>query len=503
MIRRTLVWTTLLALAGCARSIPPAPVVPAVMTVPGSLPTVELSSEGEAAADSALNGLADAAPDVREVPAFDGDEIRWDIDVRTFASHPRVQHYLDYFQGVSRTGMKVFLERGARYESMIRERFEAEGLPGDLGYLALIESGYSNEAVSRAHAVGMWQFMRGTGRGYGLRIDTWVDERRDPMKATLAAARHLRELRDRFGSLYLAAAAYNAGAGKVSRSLGKLQWESPAESDEPETDLAEAAAVDEDSAGPSYDELEAMIEGTEPTSDAAFFRLASTKLLAVETQDYVPKLIAAAVIAKQPERFGITPPVPTPFTYDSIVVNATTGLDVIARLADVSVAEIRDLNPQYLRLATPPGTESVIRLPVGTGEKVAEGYAGLPASKRVHFLTHIVRRGERFSRIAARYHLPAREIEAANPKINPSRLRAGSRLVIPAVAVPSALAIRATGQAGPQKYRGRVATHWVRSGETLIGIARRYRVSLRALRRANRIPVEYTLKAGKRLRIPS
>lgn len=504
MIRKIIVWTTLLALAGCAPAIPPAPVVPTLTSAPGSLPPVEVSATGEAAADSALNGLADAAPDARDVPAFDGDEIRWDIDVRTFASHPRVQHYLDYFQGVSRAGMKVFLERGARYESMIRQRFEAEGLPGDLGYLALIESGYSNDAVSRAHAVGMWQFMRGTGRGYGLRIDTWVDERRDPMKATLAAARHLRELRDRFGSLYLAAAAYNAGAGKVSRSLGKLQWESPAESgDEAEMDLAEAAAAEEESAEPTYDELEAMIEGTEPTSDAAFFRLASTKLLAVETQDYVPKLIAAAVIAKQPERFGITPPVPTPFTYDSIVVGATTGLDVIAKLAEVSVAEIRDLNPQYLRLATPPRTESVIRLPVGTGEQVAERYAALSPSQRVRFLTHVVRRGERLTRIAARYHLPAADVQAANPRINPSRLRAGSRLVIPVVAVPSALAIRATGKAVPRGYRGRVATHRVRSGETLIGIARRYRVSLRALRRVNGIPVEYTLKAGKRLRIPS
>ena len=504
MIRKTIVWTTLLALAGCAPAIPPAPVVPTLTSAPDSLPPVEVSSTGEAAADSALNGLADAAPDARDVPAFDGNEIRWDIDVRTFASHPRVQHYLNYFQGVSRTGMKVFLERGARYESMIRERFEAEGLPGDLGYLALIESGYSNDAVSRSHAVGMWQFMRGTGRGYGLRIDTWVDERRDPMKATLAAARHLRELRDRFGSLYLAAAAYNAGAGKVSRSLGKLQWESPAESgDESEADLAEAAAEDEESAEPTYDELEAMIEGTEPTSDAAFFRLAGTKLLAVETQDYVPKLIAAAVIAKQPERFGITPPVPTPFAYDSIVVGATTGLDVIARLAEVSVAAIRDLNPQYLRLATPPRTESVVRLPLGSGEKVAERYAALSPSERVRFLSHVVRRGERFTRIAARYHLPPADVQAANPGMNPSRLRPGSRLVIPAVAVPSALAIWATGKAVARGYGGGAATHRVRSGETLIGIARRYRVSLRALRRVNGIPVEYTLKAGKRLRIPS
>ncbi len=510
MKRRLILWTNLLALAGCAPSIPPAPVFPTVAPNQTSpLLNIELSSTGQdAAADAALNDLSDAAPDSRLVPEFGADEISWDIDVRTFASHPRVQYYLDYFQGVSRAGMKVFLTRGARYEAMIRSRFEAEGLPGDLGYLALIESGYSNDAVSRSHAVGMWQFMKGTGKGYGLRIDSWVDERRDPIKATDAAARHLSKLRQRFGSLYLAAAAYNAGAGKVSRSLGKLQWEAPADSDTGadtliQTEVSDSVVAEEAEAEaePGPDDLEAAIDASNIASDHAFFRLASTRLLAVETQDYVPTLIAAAVIAKQPERFGLTAPVAAPFTYDSLVVSSTTGLDVIARLAEVSVAELRELNPQYLRLATPPRTESIIRLPVGAGEKVAERYAALPPNARVQFLTHVVRRGEILSRIAARYHLPMSEILAANPKVKPSRLRAGARLVIPAVAVPSRLAMRALGKASPGGHR--TLTHRVRSGETLIGIARRYRITLRALRRANAIPVEYTLKAGKRLRIPS
>jgi membrane-bound lytic murein transglycosylase D len=133
---------------------------------------------------------------------------------------------------------------------------------------------------------------------------------------------------------------------------------------------------------------------------------------------------------------------------------------------------------------------------------VAAGYAKLAPNARVQFLTHVVRPGERLARIAARYHLPAREIQAANLKIQPNRLKAGSRLVIPAVAIPSALAIRATGDA-PRGGRSRLATHRVRSGETLTGIAQRYRISLRALRRANALPGQYTLKAGKRLRIPS
>src|SRR5215210_2975267 len=316
-MKRLILWTTLLALAGCAPSIPPAPVIPSSpapnpLTLGFDLPM----SGHNAAADAALNDLSDAEPDPRVVPEFGSDEISWDIDVRTFAGHPRVQYYLNYFQGVSRTGMQVFLARGVRYEAMIRRRFEAEGLPGDLGYLALIESGYSNDAVSRSYAAGMWQFMRGTGRGYGLRVDSWVDERRDPVKATDAAARHLRDLRQRFGSLYLAAAAYNAGAGKVSRSLGKLEWVTPADAEvESDTliqsEVTDSASSEEDAEADAADDLETAIDAREITSDHAFFRLASTRLLAVETQDYVPKLIAAAVIAKQPERFGMTAPVPS------------------------------------------------------------------------------------------------------------------------------------------------------------------------------------------------
>src|SRR6185503_1198939 len=265
----------------------------------------------------------------------------------------------------------------------------------------------------------------------------------------------------------------------------------------------EALEEDDSDAEAAADEVETTLDSTDVTSDAAFFRLAGTDLLTTETQDYVPKLIAAAVVAKQPERYGIAPSEVPPFAYDSVVVNGVTGLDVIARLAEPSPEEIRDLNPQYLRFATPPHTHSVVRVPVGTGESVAEAYEKLPASKRVHFLTHLVRPGERLNAIAARYHLPAAEIRGANPGARTSRLKSGTRLVIPTVAVPSALAMRAVNGPAFSRHQARMATHRVRSGETLIGIARRYRVSLRALRQINALPVEYTLRAGKRLRIPS
>jgi membrane-bound lytic murein transglycosylase D len=314
----------------------------------------------------------------------------------------------------------------------------------------------------------MWQFMRGTGRGYGLRVDTWVDERRDPVKATEAAARHLRDLQRRFGSLYLAAAAYNAGAGKVSRSLGRL--------------------------GPAEE-----VEAEEDTGDAAFFRLAESDLLAHETRDYVPKLIAAAIIAKQPARYGIATSPVAAFAYDSLVVSDATGLDVVARLANASLGEIRDLNPQYLRLATPPRTTSVIRLPAGTGETTLAAYDELPAGERVRYLTHVVRRRERLTTIAANYRVPLADLRAINPR-HGARPRAGTRLVIPAVAIPSAIAIRAAGDR--RAHHASARTHKVRRGETLTGIALRYRVSLTALKRANAIRNEHALMAGARLRIP-
>ncbi len=457
-------------LGACATGLPPAPTTaPMSAPVADSLSPIAVAPIPSQQPDAGL--LVGLAADSvgPEVASLDAADVTWDIDVSTYASHPRVQHYLSYFRGVPASRMAVVLQRGARYEPMIRERFVAEGLPGDLFYLALIESGYSSEAVSRAYAVGMWQFMRRTGRGYGLRVDTWVDERRDPVKATEAAARHLRDLRARFGSLYLAAAAYNAGAGKVSRSLGKLE---SVESDD-----------DDNEAG-----------------NAAFFRLAESNLLANETRDYVPKLIAAAIIAKQPARYGIETVAVEPFAYDSLIVTDATGLDVVARLADADLDEIRDYNPQYLRLATPPKTRSVIRVPSGTGATVSEAYEKLPSSQRVQYLTHVVRKREKLTTIAATYRIPVADLKAANPKQG-SKPRAGARLVVPTVAIPSELAIRAAGERRPH-HSASSRTHRVRRGETLGGIALRYRVSVKALRRANAIRNEHALMAGTRLRIP-
>jgi len=446
----------------------------------------ELKVAADSAADEAgLDELAEAHPEGDEAEGKAGDPssdtvvpdeaeelaaaVTWDIDVETFNDHARVRYYLDFFQGRGRERMAIWLTRMPRYEPMIRERLQRENLPGDLVYLALIESGFSNTATSRAKAVGMWQFMKATGKGYGLRVDSWVDERRDPFRATDAAARHLRDLNRRFKSLYLAAAAYNAGSGKVSRGLGRLPDD----------------------------------ESDSPNSDATFFRLYDTKLLRRETKDYVPKLIAAALIAKQPERYGFRMGTVQPAAYDSIIVPDMTGLDVLARLADTTVAAIRELNPQYLRLATPPRTRAIVRLPAGHGPMTVAAYAQLPARQRVTFVEHFVVRGETLSGIALRYRVSQAMLAASNPKVKSRSLRIGQRLVVPTGGALSTRVARRMAEPVVAAGTSTKAFHWVKRGETISEIADEYGVTQRELLAWNRLDRLGRIRIGQRLRVSS
>jgi membrane-bound lytic murein transglycosylase D len=439
----------------------------------------ELREAADSLADEAvLEELAEAHPaddaeaagkgQPESVPAEElANAVTWDINVETFNSHARVRYYLDFFQGKGRERMGIWLTRMPRYEAMIRERLQQENLPGDLVYLALIESGFSNTATSRAKAVGMWQFMKATAKGYGLRVDSWVDERRDPFKATDAAVRHLRDLNRRFGSLYLAAAAYNAGSGKVSRGLRRLP--------------------DDDSDAPD--------------SDATFFRLADTKLLRRETKDYVPKLIAAALIAKEPQRYGFRPGPTDLMAYDSIIVPDMTGLDVIARLADTTVAAIRELNPQYLRLTTPPGRRSMIRLPLGHGPMTVAAYAQLPPRQRVTFIEHFVARGETLSGIAQRYRVSQSMLFAANPRVKSRALRIGQRIVVPTGGMPSTKVARRMAEPVVAAGTSTRTFHRVKRGETISEIADEYGVSQRELLDWNGLDRRGRIRAGQQIRV--
>lgn len=432
-------------------------------------------ADADSAADAAiLDALARSSLDTIP-PEFDvhgmggpdaaGAPVTWNIGVQPFIDHHRVRYYVEFFQGKARDRFAIWLTRLPRYEAMIRDSMISNDLPSDMVYLAMIESGYSNTAVSRSRAVGMWQFMRGTGKMYGLRIDYWVDERRDPFKATDAAARHLADLRDRFGSLFLATAAYNAGAGRVSRGLRRL----PADQRNP-------------------DEI----------TDETFFQLYRTRYLVRETKDYVPKLIAAALIAKQPEKYGFEVPEGIPaFQYDSLTVPDATGLDVIARLSDTSLRAIRNLNPQYIRLATPPGERSLVRVPVGAGTRIKSRYAELPPTERVTYLVHVVKSGDTMGEIAQRYRVSLKDLRLANPNVRARTLRIRYKLIIPTGGVPSR-EVRLAMNRDPN--RPNVSYHRVRSGESIWSISRRYGISQSQLRSWNRISGDI-IRPGQNLRV--
>jgi membrane-bound lytic murein transglycosylase D len=390
----------------------------------------------------------------------------YDIDVASFADRNRVRYYVDYFLDPARDRFVIWLGRLPRYEGMIRERFQAQGVPEDLVYLAIIESGYSNTAVSRSNAVGMWQFIRSTARRYGLTVNSWVDERRDPYKATEAAARHLADLYEQFGSWYLAAAAYNGGAGRVERGIRRLR------------------------------------EAPDSVSDETFFDLSARRYLRRETRDYVPKLIAAAIIAKDPLRFGFDSlPMLGPLVFDEITVPEATGLDVIARLADTTSRALMELNPHYVRGVTPPRHSSIVRVPRGSGPAVLQRYAELPANERVNFIEHVVRRGETLGEIGERYGVSVSLLRAANNYVNPRRLRIGQPLVVPVSSAARSQA--AAGRAPrPRPAVSGVRYHRVRRGETLWIISQKYGVTVADLRRWNGIPGnDVMIQVGERLAV--
>ncbi len=371
-------------------------------------------------------------------------EPTWDMDVRSYETQERVAHYVTMFTGRSRDRIAAQLEKGTRYEPMIRAKMKAGGLPEDMYYLALIESGFDNNAYSRAAAVGMWQFMTSTARGMGLRVDWWVDERRDPVKSTWAAVRFIRGMRDQFGSLYLAAAAYNGGPGRVSRGLARYA-----------------------------DDLE------NTKGDDAFFVLAEKDYLHAETREYVPQLIAAALIAKEPQRYGMTLHPREPFAYDSVTVPGATPLLAIAKAANSTIPEIRDLNPHLLRGMTPPRASMLVRIPPGAGERFDSLFVEIPTAAKVATRVVESKKGDTMDRLAERNRISSRSLIAFNPnlrRLKPSgRLVPGQAILIPSPSVASA----ALDVPDPsiEKYSGgtkRLKVHTVRRGETVRAIARRY-----------------------------
>jgi len=355
---------------------------------------------------------------------------------------------IDLYQGPLREWFAEALERGGRYLPHIREVFASEGIPQDLAYVALVESAFKTGALSRAKARGVWQFIPSTGRRFGLLQDWWVDERSSPEKSTRAAAQYLRWLYENFQDWNLALAAYNAGEGRVARSIDR--------------------------------------HGTED-----FWELSENRALARETRNYVPMIHAAILVARAPEKYGFAVTPEPLLTFDAVPVQGAVDLRVVAECANTGVGRIQMLNPELRRLATPAGRTYSVKVPPGSGTGARNCLDAIPTDRRVTFRTHVLKKGETLSALSRLYGSKPQDIAAANGLLAAKKLAKGTELIIPVP--PPAAAVAAARPAGVKTASNvsarapRASTHRVRvnykiqAGDTLTRIAARYRTTVRNL----------------------
>ena len=404
-----------------------------------------------------------------------------DVDIPLNA---KVLQFVQAFSGRLKGYLEDGLARGAQYLPMIQDVFRAEGLPLDLAYVPLIESAFKPSAVSRAKAKGIWQFMSGTALENGLKQDWYIDERSDPEKATRAAAKYLRTLHNMFGDWHLALASYNGGPGRVQRAI-------------------KSSGRDD------------------------FWKLtATTRYLPRETRDYVPLILAAIVVARNPAQYGLDiAPLDTPDT-EKVALFSPVDLRRVAEWAGVPVQVIQELNPELRRWTTPVRDDDYeLRVPAGTAERVMAGMAGTAPEDLVAFNRHTVRKGETIATIAKKLKVSRTDLAEANYLSTKSRLAAGQQLIIPlapttllaartdkpvpatesrsvdvALASNLAPAVRDAVPAVAPPTREAKLTHRVKRGETLMSIARLYRTTVESLRQWNRLKGS-GIQAGQRLTI--
>jgi membrane-bound lytic murein transglycosylase D len=321
------------------------------------------------------------------------------------------------------------LERAGKYKEMISKNLRDQGVPQDLIYLAVAESGFQPQALNaRSGAGGMWQFMP-TG-AYGLARNGWFDERFDPQKSSLAYAKYMKTLYNQFGDWYLAMAAYDWGPGNVQRAVMR-------------------------------------------TGYADFWELYRRNVLPGETKNYVPGIIAAIIMAKNPEQYGLDKIVPdAAVVSDTVTVDYAIDLRLVADVTNASLLEIVALNPSLLRMTTPRDMSFDLRVPVGTLDVFATRIKDIPEDKRASWRFHVVRSGETLDGIAAALHAHASDIAKTNGLKVDDGVDTGDELVIPVAG--------AVASAGPQRYA-------VRRGDTLITVADRFGVSVEELRRWNHL----------------
>ena len=440
------------------------------------------TTESEPASIDTLLSLpaaeADAtpAPEVASVVRGDLATTAHDIPIPL---NDRVLRFVELFQGRLRGFLTEGLTRGAVYLPMVQTVFREEGLPLDLGFVPLVESAFKVSALSRASARGVWQFMRGTGKENGLSHDWYIDERADPEKATRAAAKYLKTLHNMFGDWHLALASYNGGPGRVQRAIKR-------------------SGLDD------------------------FWDLTATsRHLPRETRDYVPMILAAAIIARNPAQYGFEVPAALPFASDVLTVSRPVDLRRVAEWAGVPADEIRALNPELRRWTTPiRAREYQLRVPVGSLSSVVDGYTSASPDDAASLQWYTVKKGESLPTIARRLRVSRTDLAEANYLSAKARVLPGQRLVVPRAPSAALLASRGSSAAGdtvamtstPDTRAGRTTgaeraepvrtVYRVRQGDTLYAIARRHGVSVDDLRKWNRLKGS-ALSIGDRLEILS
>jgi len=360
----------------------------------------------------------------------------------------KVKAYIHLFQTSKWGVIARAFERAGRYLPMIREIFAEKGLPQDLINLAYIESAFNPLAYSRAKALGIWQFIESTGRRHGLKSNYWLDERRDPEKSTRAAADYLSYLYSLFQSWPLALAAYNAGEQRIQEAIER-----------------------------------------QGTSD--FWALKLPR----ETELFVPAFMAMTVIAKNPERYGFTPPQEQPWVFDRVKLKGSVDLRLIAKLINVPLETIRKLNPELLRWITPSSMPYYeVKLPPGTKEDLLQALAQVPQAHQASLSRYRVRKGETLARVAKRHRVPVHVLAELNGLKPGQRLQAGAFLHLPA---PTTLASGDGSEPSSGSSRKRVARHRVRKGDTLWRIARAYDVNVKDLKRWNQLDGKDRIHPGQ------
>ena len=384
----------------------------------------------------------------------------------------RIDFWIRYFTGPGRARFERAMYRMQLNRPTVERILDELDLPIELAVIALVESGYSMRAVSSARAVGPWQFIYGTGKHYGLRVNWWYDERRDIVASTYAAGHYLKDLHGIWGDWWLAMAAYNCGEYRVARQVGRQKTEN-------------------------------------------FWVLKLPR----QTQRYVPKFLAALYILRDPGKYDLTVPDVEPIEFDLITIKSATDLKVVARCAGTSVEVIKKLNPQCRRSSTPPHMEVVLKVPEDSGEMCTKNLDAIPASERITWTRHKIKKGETLSLIARKYGTSVSAIKQLNNIRNSHRIREGRHILVPmkgATSVASsssrpqyknpnhsinkqALKRYAKKAAPPKGYKR--LTYTVKDKDTLGEIAEVYHTSARKIRSWNNLSYRRYIHPGQKLAI--